>query len=153
MANEFSTAGITLKYAFEETAGTKPNSGYVTVPGIKSMPEINPEPSSLECTDLSDLIWKRYIPGLRDPGSSIGFTANLTSEFKSAWNTLVTTSQTKKSAGLATWFEIFIPDLDSFYFKGDPVALGFGGAEVDAVLETTAYVVPNGISGFAAHSS
>lgn len=153
MANEFSTAGITLKYAVEATAGTKPTSGYTAIPGIKSMPEINPEPSTLECTDLSDLIWKRYIPGLRDPGGAIGFTANLTSAFKTAWAALVTASATAKASSKATWFEIDIPDLESFYFKGDPVALGFGGAEVDAVLETTAYVVPNGISGFAAHSS
>ena len=59
MANEFSTAGITLKYAVEATAGTRPTTGFTAIPGIKSMPEFNPEPSSLEVTDLSDTVWKR----------------------------------------------------------------------------------------------
>lgn len=58
MANEFSTAGITLKYAVA-TGTTRPTSGYTTIPSIKSMPEFNPEPSSLEVTDLSDTVWKR----------------------------------------------------------------------------------------------
>ena len=59
MANEFSTAGIQLGYAVEATAGTRPTTGYTNIPGIKSMPEFNPEPSSLEVTDLSDTVWKR----------------------------------------------------------------------------------------------
>ena len=153
MANEFSTAGITLKYAVEATAGTRPTSGYTAIPGIKSMPEFNPEPSSLEVTDLSDTIWKRYIGGLKDPGGALGFTANFTSDFKTAWDTMYTAAQTALASNKATWFEIAIPNMDSFYFAGRPSELGFGGAEVDAVAEITAYITPNQVAGFASASA
>lgn len=59
MANEISTAGIALKWAVETTAGTRPTTGFATIPNIKSIPEFNPEPSTLEVTDLSDTEWKR----------------------------------------------------------------------------------------------
>lgn len=153
MANEFSTAGITLKYAVEATAGTRPTSGFTAIPGIKSMPEFNPEPSSLEVTDLSDTIWKRYIDGLRDPGGALGFLANFTAEFKTTWETMYAAAETALEANKATWFEIAIPNMDSFYFAGRPSELGFGGAEVDAVAEITAYITPNQVAGFASASS
>lgn len=153
MANEFSTAGISLKYCVETTAGSRPTASYTTIPGIKSMPEFNPEPSSLEVTDLSDTVWKRYIDGLKDPGGALGFNANLTSDFKTAWETMYTASSTARAADKATWFEIAIPNMDSFYFAGNPSSLGFGGAEVDAVMEITAYITPNQIVGFASAST
>ena len=153
MANEFSTAGITLKYAVEATGGTRPTSGYTAIPGIKSMPEFNPEPSSLEVTDLSDTIWKRYIDGLKDPGGALGFLANFTSDFKTAWQTMYTAAETALATNKATWFEIAIPNMESFYFAGRPSELGFGGAEVDAVAEVTAYITPNQVAGFATASS
>ena len=58
MALEISTAGILLKYA-TEAAGTRPTLNYTTVPNIKATPDFNPEPNTLEVTDLSDLVWKR----------------------------------------------------------------------------------------------
>ncbi len=153
MANELSTAGITLKYAVEATAGTKPTSGYTTVPNVKSMAEINPEPSSLEVTDLSDLIWKRYIDGLKDPGGALSFTVNMTQAFKDAWTALCTAAAAARAADKATWFEIAIPGIDSFYFAGLPSDLGFAGAEVDSVLENSVYITPNQIAGFAEASA
>lgn len=59
MALEISTAGVALKYATETTAGTRPTTGYTAIPNIKETPDFNPEPSTLEVTDLSDLVWKR----------------------------------------------------------------------------------------------
>ena len=153
MANEFSTAGIQLGYAVEATSGTRPTSGYTNIPGIKSMPEFNPEPSSLEVTDLSDTVWKRYIDGLKDPGGALGFLANFTADFKTAWETMYTAAETALASNKATWFEISIPNMESFYFAGRPSDLGFGGAEVDAVAEITAYITPNQVAGFASASS
>ena len=83
MANEISTAGITVKYAVETTSGTRPTTGYTSIPNIKNIPEFNPQPSALDVTDLSDTTWKRYIAGLKDPGGALGFTANFTSAFNS----------------------------------------------------------------------
>ena len=59
MANELSTAGVSVQYCVETTAGTKPTTGFTVIPNIKSIPDLNPEPSSLEVTDLSDTEWKR----------------------------------------------------------------------------------------------
>lgn len=148
MANEFSTAGIVVKYAVETTAGTKPTTGYTTISGIKSTPDFNPEPSTLEVTDLGDKVWKRYIPGLRDVGGALSFTANLTTAFKTAWETLVSASTTASASSKATWFEIAIPNFESFYFTGIPSELGTKGYEVDSVAEIDAYVTPNSIEGW-----
>ena len=59
MAQELSTAGVTLRYAPASSGTTRPTSGYTTIPGIKSIPDFNPEPESLEVTDLSDTTWRR----------------------------------------------------------------------------------------------
>jgi hypothetical protein len=150
MALELSTAGVSLQYAVETTAGTRPTTGYTAIPNIKSIPDLNPEPESLEVTDLSDTEWKRYISGLRDVGGSLGFTANDTESFRSTWGTLVTAAETAESAGKAVWFTVIVPDLSTaFYFAGKPQDLGLSAVEVGSVLEITAYIAPNQVIGFA----
>lgn len=153
MALEISTAGILLKYAAETTAGTRPTTGYTTVPNIKSTADFNPEPNTLEVTDLSDLIWKRYIEGLKDPGGALSFTANLTSAFKTAWETLVSAYETAFTSSKAVWFEIMVPSIGSFYFAGKPAELGINGYETDAVAEINVYITPNKIEGWGTSSS
>lgn len=148
MALEISTAGIQLRYCAETTAGTRPTTSYQVVPNIKSTADFNPEPGTLEVTDLSDLVWKRYIAGLKDPGGSISFTANLTSAFKTAWETLVSAYTTAIASSKATWFEIAVPNVGSFYFSGIPSELGINGMSVDAVAESTVYITPNKIHGW-----
>lgn len=150
MAMELSTAGVLLKYCVESTAGTRPTIGYTTVPGIKAIPDFNPEPESLEVTDLSDTEWRRYIPGLKDPGGALAFTANLTTLFKTAWETLVSAAGSGAAANpaKATWFEIYVPNFGSFYFAGMPSNLGMTAMDVNAVLEIEAYVTPNQIHGW-----
>lgn len=153
MAMELSTAGVLLKYAVETTSGTRPTTGYTTVPGIKAIPDFNPEPESLEVTDLSDTEWRRYIAGLKDPGGALSFTANLTTAFKTAWEALVTAAETGAETSLATWFEIMVPDFGSFYFAGIPSELGMSAMDVNAVLEIEAYVTPNQIEGWGTSST
>ena len=148
MAMELSTAGVLLKYAVEATAGTRPTTGYTQVPSIKAIPDFNPEPESLEVTDLSDTEWRRYIAGLKDPGGALSFTANLTTAFKTAWETLVTAATTAAASSKATWFEIMGPNFGSFYFAGIPSPLGMSAMDVNAVLEIEAYVTPNQIEGW-----
>lgn len=148
MALEFSTAGVLLKYCVETTAGTMPTTGYTQIPNVKSVPDFNPEPSSLDVTDLSDQIWKRYIPGLKDPGGAMSFNANMTDALKTAWETMITASDTGYAAGKATWFEVVVPNFYSFYFAGVPSPLGMGAMEVDAVLEQPLYITANQIHGW-----
>ena len=148
MALELSTAGVLLKYACETTAGTRPTTGYTQIPNIKSIPDFNPEPESLEVTDLSDTEWRRYIPGLKDPGGALAFTANLTTGFKTAWSTMMTAATTAAASNKATWFEIMVPSFGSFYFAGIPSDLGMTAMDVNSVLEIEAYITPNQIEGW-----
>ena len=148
MALEISTAGVLLKYCAETTAGTRPTTGFTTVPNIKETPDFNPEPSTLEVTDLSDLVWKRYIAGLKDPGGALSFTANLTSAFKTAWEALCAAYTTALADSKAVWFEIMVPTVGSFYFAGIPAELGINGMSVDAVAEISVYITPNQIEGW-----
>lgn len=151
MAIDLSTAGVSVNYAVEATAGTKPTTGFTKLPGIKAIPDINPEPSSLDSTTLDATEWKTYIPGLKDPGGALAFTANNTEEFQTAWAALVEAAQTAVESGKATWFAVIIPGLtNAFMFSGDPSPLGLSAVEVDSVLEVDAYITPTAISGWGA---
>ena len=147
MALEFNTIGVKLKYKTETSAGTRPTSGYTEIPNIKSTPAIDINPSKIECTDLSDQ-YRRYLDGVRDVGDSFDFTANLTAALKTAWNSCVSAANTAWASSKATWFEISIPNFDSFYFAGIPSELGVNEMGVDAVIESTLHVVPNQIHGW-----
>lgn len=154
MANELSTAGVLVKYIVEETGGTRPTTGYTTIPNIKSTPDINPEPSGLDVTDLSATEWKSYIAGLKDPGGVMTFGANNTGALQTAWASLVSAYGTAASTSKATWFEIMIPGLtNSFYFAGIPANLGLAAMEVDAPAEINLYVTPTQVYGWAAKST
>ena len=154
MANELSTAGVLVKYIVETTPGARPTTGYTPIPNIKSTPDLNPEPSNLEVTDLSDEDWKRYIPGLKDPGGALSFLANNTNAFQTAWATLVSAAETAALSSKATWVEIYVPGLtNSFFFAGIPSDLGLAGMEVDSPSEITAYITPNQVTGWATSST
>ena len=57
MALELNTIGITLGWAVETTAGTRPTS-FTNIANITSIGEISADPDTLEVTNLSDT-WKR----------------------------------------------------------------------------------------------
>lgn len=151
MSIRLSTAGITLKYAVETTKGTKPTTGYTEVPEIKEIPEINPEPSTLETTTLKETEYKTYIDGLKDLGGALTFVANLTEDFKTTWEDIMTSYETAKAAGKAVWWLIDIPGItEGCYFTGNPSNLGVPGAGVDSVLEVNVYITPTNAPTWAA---
>ena len=57
---QLSTAGVKLLYAAEATAGTRPTTGYKEISEIKSIPELNPEPT---CNVLTCNTMVRFYPG------------------------------------------------------------------------------------------
>lgn len=147
---DLSSAGVSFEYAVEATAGTRPVSGYTAIPGMKSIPDLNPEPSSLETTTLDEIEWKTYIPGLKDPGGALAFTANNTEELHTEWGKLVTAATEAAETGLSTWFAVVIPGLTkAFYFAGTPSELGLSAVETDSVLEIEPYITPSKIEGWA----
>lgn len=155
MANAVSTAGMLVKYAVEQTAGTRPSVNYTTIPGCKAIPAIFNDPNMLQSTPLSATKNHTYIEGLNDSGGSIQLTVNDYKEFRTAWEACIT-AYNDLTGGKGMWFEIAYQsgsELDSFYFPGKPLPLGFGGADVDAVLENNANIAPTGDYIFAAAST
>lgn len=152
MALEFNTIGVKLGYAVEASAGTRPTSGYTNIPDIKGIPSIDLTPSKLEVTNLVDK-YRRYITGVLDAGDDINVTANLTASLKSAWTSLVSAATSAWTSQKSTWFEISIPNFDSFYFAGIPTEMGVSELGVDAVAEASLHIIPNQIAGWATAST
>ena len=147
MAINLSTAGIHLYYAVEKTKGTRPTAkaDFKDLAGVKSTPDLNPAPDTLETTTLNETEWKTYIDGLKDMGGALEFTFNLTQELIELWDELMTAYEAAKATGLATWFLIDIPGLtEGFYFTGNPSSMGLPAAEVSSVLEITNRITPTG---------
>ena len=152
MSLEFSTIGVKIGYVVEASAGTRPTSGVTNIPDIKNIPGIDLTPSKLQVTNLIDRV-HRYIPGVKDAGDDINLTANLTAALKTAWGSLVSAAETAWASGKATWFEISIPNYDSFWFAGIPTEMGFNEMGVDAVAEASLHIIPNQVVGWAAKST
>ena len=152
MALEFNTIGVKLGYCVEASAGTRPTTGYVNIPDIKSIPAIDLNPSKLEVTNLLDK-YRRFITGVLDAGDSIDINANLTAALKAAWASLVSAATSAWASQKSTWFEISIPNFESFYIAGIPTEMGVGELGVDAVAEASLHIIPNQIAGWAAAST
>lgn len=154
MSQRLSTAGMTLSYSVEATAGTRPTaaSAFTVIPEVKATPSTNPEPNSIDVTPLSELYFVQYIAGLKDLGGVLGFTANLTEDLITVWNTtLIDAYETGAAADKATWFCLQHPKLtNAVYFQGEPVPLGLNEASVNAALETTLYIAPQSAPEMAA---
>ena len=152
MALEFNTIGVKLGYCVEASAGTRPTTGYTNIPDIKSIPAIDLTPSKLEVTNLIDK-YRRFITGVLDAGDSIDVNANLTAALKTAWASLVSAAASAWTSQKSTWFEISIPNFESFYFAGIPTEMGVSELGVDAVAEASLHIIPNQIAGWAAAST
>ena len=147
MATEILSAGMAVKWAVEATAGTRPTTGYATIASVKEINEDNDAPNLIQVTDLSATYKHKYIRGLITGDTPLQFTVNDTPEFRTTWDAMFAAYETAKAAGKALWIEYAYPagsGLDSYYYTGEPSPRGFGGATVDAVLETTAYMIQSG---------
>ena len=151
MALEFNTIGVKLGYAIA-TGNTRPTSGYTNIPDLKTIPGAELSPSKLEVTNLTDK-YRRFITGVIDAGDSFDLSANLTASLKTVWASLVSAAASAWESGKSTWFEISIPNFDSFFFAGIPTEMGFNEMSVDAVAEASLHIIPNQIAGWATAST
>lgn len=143
MANiiNLSTAGVALAYAVEESAGTRPTGNFKRIHGIKSTPNLNPAPETIEATTLDETEFKTYVEGLKDLGGALEFTANLTQNLITEWDALITAYETATASQKNVWFSIVIPGLEeAVYFAGKPSNLGAPETAVNSILETTLYI-------------
>ena len=152
MALEFNTIGVKLNWVVETTAGSRPTSGVRNIPDIKNIPGFDLTPNQLPVTNLSDET-ERFIPGVKTLGGDKTITANLTASLKTEWASLVSAANTAWASGKSTWFEIEIPNYDSFWFAGVPTMQGLADIGVDAVMEAQLHIIPNQIVGWATKHS
>ena len=151
-----STAGMLVKYAPEATAGTRPTTGYTELPGVKALPALGDSVNTLQTTPLSATKNHTYILGLADSGGAMQLTVNDAPAFRTAYETMYTAYTTAVAAGKGFWLEYVYPstyEMDSFYIPVQLAELGFGGAEVDSVLENMVNVIPGGDYEFATASA
>lgn len=145
MSERFSTAGMWLAYAPEVTAGTRPTSGYIKIPEIKSIPSFNPSPETIESTTLEEEEYKTYVKGLKDIGGALEFGANMTDDLDTAWSALLSAFDTAVESGKKVWFCIGHKYLSkATFFTGDPSGIGLNEASVGGMAETTLYITPTG---------
>lgn len=145
MSERFSAQGMFLAYAPEATAGTRPTTGYIKIPEIKSIPSFNPSPETIESTTLEETEYKTYVKGLKDVGGALEFGANMTDDLDTAWSALLTAFETAVAAGKKVWFVIAHPYLaKATFFTGDPSGIGLNEASVGGMAETTLYITPTG---------
>ena len=117
--------------------------------GAKSLPEMNSEPETIESTTFDELQFKTYIDGLQDTGGALSFGFNQTEDLLITWDDVYSEYATGKESNLSTWFVFWHPSLSkAFFFRGNPSKLGWGGAEVNSLLETNVYVTPVGDIGW-----
>ena len=125
MALEISTVGAAVKYAIETTKGTRPTTGYTTIPDVNTAPEIAIDASTIDASNITDTI-TRYIAGRRDPGGVQNMTLNHTSAVKTAWATMVAAADNTTTgipAGFGFWFEYAFPNGESVFFPAHPLAI------------------------------
>lgn len=112
---DLTTLGITIGYAIEETAGTRPTTGYKQLERCSAIGGISLETEQIDVSALEDYI-SQYAAGRQDTGGSWPLTFNLNPDVVSALETLFSSSKTAKEAGKATWFEVIIPGLEKGFF-------------------------------------
>lgn len=142
-----STAGMIVKYAAEATAGTRPTSGYTELPGVKALPALGDSINTLQTTPLSATKNHTYIAGLADSGGAMQLTVNDAPVFRTAYASMYSAFTSARSSGKGFWLEYVYPSaysMSSFFIPVELAPLGFGGAEVDSVLENMLNVIPGG---------
>jgi len=156
MAHELSTIGVELFWAVEQTAGTRPATGFKQLKGLKSAPSTGDAPNTLQVTDLDDE-YHRYIKGVQDVGGAREYTFNDTTVTRAAWAEMYSAWASAATTGKAIWFEEKFPQrqgaMDSFYFAGEPAKWTVNDRGVDQVIEGTGYITVNEVVGFAAAST
>lgn len=143
MSLRVSSAGMYLCYAVEATAGTRPTTGYIKIPEVKSVPSFNPSPETIDSTTLEETVYRTKVAGLKDLGGALDFTANLTDDLDTAWGALLTAYSTAAASNKETWFAIVHPKLaKATFFTGEPAPIGIDAASVGNMAETTLYITP-----------
>lgn len=141
MAIDLTTIGVKVSWVVETAAGTRPTTGYKKFTGIKSTPDYNSAPETIETTTFDNLEYRSYAQGLKDQSDAKEYVANFTNQFIDEWEAFVQAAETGSGTGLKAWVCHEVPGLESaFYVPVEPSPLGFPSTEVAAVFEGSVYV-------------
>lgn len=146
MAIAVTSIGAKVLYAVSSEGTTRPTEEYTAIPGITEIPDMDSEPESLETTTTDNTEFKTYIPGLKDIGGALRFTANLTQDLLNLWQGvggMMEKFKKAKEGGKAMWMCVYIPGLEqAVYFQFEPSPIGLMGMGVNEVVDVNLYVTP-----------
>ena len=111
---DLTTLGVTFGYAVETTAGQKPTT-FTQLERCNEIAGITLETEQIDVSALEDSI-TQYAAGRQDTGGTWEVTFNLNNETLEAIQDLYEASETAKTSGLRTWFEVIFPSLTSAFF-------------------------------------
>ncbi len=138
------TAGMYLGYAIETTAGERPTSGYKIIPEIKSMPDMNPTPETVDSTTLLATEYTTNEPALKSL-SNMDYGVNFTDELEEFVDALIQEQEAAEKEGKAVWFcEMHRKVKKASYYTGKASAINFGESSVGAMLETQLHITATG---------
>lgn len=132
------TAGVHLVWGKaiidSTTNAVTPPTTWTHIPGITSFPTLSAPPESLDATTTDELEYKVYIPGLKDLGGALEFTANHTPELEAAVDAAI--------AGDANCFGIEYPAplSERYWWLGEVDEVRPGEIGVNEVITTTLYI-------------
>lgn len=162
MAGEISSAGITIKYAVEATAGTRPTTGYLEkasgatlniadyVTGISGL---TAEFEQYDVTPLAETRRHRFVKGLQNNDGNLSLNCNINPTSRSDWNAIVTQYEAL-TGGKGMWFEFTLPgDTQSVFFRGEPCEMGFPDVEAASAVQGAIQIIENQYSGWTAKST
>lgn len=98
-AIDLSTIGMKVAIAFETIAGTRPTDKYYNLQKPKSIPDMNPEPDTIDTTSLNATKYKTSVPGLLDLSGAMGFTFGMSQVFIDTWDNICNTWDKNKAEG------------------------------------------------------
>ena len=145
MSIPITSIGAKVSYAFEATAGVRPTTGFIKIPKITEIPEMNPTPDMLDTTSMDNLEYTTGTPGLKTL-DTLSFTARFSQELFDMYDGasgIVTQWNTAKATGLAMWLCIEIVGLNkACYISVEPSPLGMPSASTNSVIDVSLYFTP-----------
>lgn len=162
MAGEISSAGITIKYAAEATAGTRPTTGYKEkatgatlniadyVTGISGL---GADWEQYDVTPLAEVSRHRFVKGLQSNDGSVSLNCNINPTSRADWSAIVA-EYAALTGGKSLWWEITLPgDTSSMFFRGEPCEMGFPDVEAASAVQGAVQIIENQYAGWAAKST
>lgn len=140
MSQRVTTLGMYLCWAAEKEKGVRPTEGYEIIPEIKSMPDLNSEPETIDSTTLLETEYYTSEPGLKSLGT-LSYGANMTDDLEEIVEGLIDAQDAAAAEGKRIWFAEVMPKLKkASFYAGKVTNINFSESAVNAMGDTTLYI-------------